>query len=89
VPPQAPSGDIVRTVTTVAVVILALGMGVGGWLRQVATMTGRTLAVAGELLLFYPTTLTGVVGTALFATAIAAHLRRMESGVGKRESDRA
>ena len=73
---QAPAGDIARTVATAAVGILALGMGLGGWLRQAATLAERTLAVSGGLLLFYPTTLTDVAGTVLFATAIALHLGR-------------
>ena len=73
---QAPLGDIVRTTTTAAIGILALAMGLGGWLRQTATMVERTLAVAGGLLLFYATTITDVAGAALFVAAIALHLRR-------------
>ena len=73
---QAPLADIVRTVATAAVGILALAMGLGGWLRQEATTMERTLAVAGGLLLFYATTLTDVAGAALFATAITLHLAR-------------
>ena len=73
---QAPLADIVRTITTAAIGILALAMGLGGWLRQTATMVERTLAVAGGLLLFYATTITDVAGAALFVAAIALHLRR-------------
>ena len=73
---QAPLADIMGTVSTAAVGILALAMGLGGWLRQEATATERTLAVAGGLLLFYATTITDVLGAALFVTAIALHMMR-------------
>ena len=73
---QAPLADIARTVLTAAVGILALAMGLGGWLRQAATTPERTLAVAGGLLLFYATTATDLVGAACFVTAIALHLVR-------------
>ena len=59
---QAPLADIVRTVSTAAIGILALAMGLGGWLRQAATKVERTVAVAGGLLLFYATTITDVAG---------------------------
>ena len=73
---QAPVVDIARTVSTAAVGILALAMGLGGWLRQEATRLERTLAVTGGLLLFYATTVTDLAGAALFAMAIALHLGR-------------
>ena len=73
---QAPLADIARTVLTAAIGILALAMGLGGWLRQAATTPERTLAVAGGLLLFYATTATDLVGAACFAAAIALHLVR-------------
>ena len=73
---QAPLADIARTVLTAAVGILALAMGLGGWLRQAATTAERTLAVAGGLLLFYATTVTDLVGAACFVAAIALHLVR-------------
>ena len=76
---QAPLADIVRTVSTAVVGILALAMGLGGWLRQEATTMERTLAVAGGLLLFYATTLTDVAGGALLVAAIALHLHRTPS----------
>ena len=73
---QAPLADIARTVLTAAVGILALAMGLGGWLRQAATTPERALAVAGGLLLFYATTATDLVGAACFAGAIGLHLVR-------------
>ena len=73
---QAPLADIARTVLTAAVGILALAMGLGGWLRQAATTAERTLAVAGGLLLFYATTATDLVGAACFVAAIGMHVVR-------------
>ena len=73
---QAPLADIARTVLTAAIGILALAMGLGGWLRQAATTPERTLAVAGGLLLFYATTATDLVGAACFVAAIGMHVVR-------------
>ena len=73
---QAPLADIARTVLTAAVGILALAMGLGGWLRQAATTPERSLAVAGGLLLFYATTVTDLVGAACFVAAIGMHVVR-------------
>jgi len=87
---QAPLADIVRTVTTAAIGILALAMGLGGWLRQEATTVERTVAVAGGLLLFYATTLTDVLGAALFVAAIALHVQRtpaQKSAVSSQKSE--
>jgi len=87
---QAPLADIVRTVTTAAIGILALAMGLGGWLRQEATKVERTVAVAGGLLLFYATTLTDVLGAALFVAAIALHVQRtpaQKSAVSSQKSE--
>ena len=85
---QAPLADIVRTVSTAAVGILALAMGLGGWLRQGATTVERTLAVAGGLLLFYATTITDVAGATLFLGAIALHIVRTAPSLHARVSRR-
>ena len=73
---RAPLADILTTVSTAVVGILALVMGLGGWLRQAATPLERTLATTGGLLLFYATAITDLAGAALFVTAIAVHLGR-------------
>ena len=73
---QAPLPDIARTVLTAIIGILALAMGLGGWLRQATNTPERVLAVIGGLLLFYATTMTDLVGAAFFAVAIALHLAR-------------
>ena len=83
---QAPLADIVRTVSTAAVGILALAMGLGGWLRQEATTMERTLAVAGGLLLFYATTLTDIAGAALFLGALALHIARTAPSAPSQET---
>jgi TRAP-type uncharacterized transport system fused permease subunit len=73
---QASLVDTVVTVSTAVVGILALAMGLGGWLRQEANILERTLATAGGLLLFYATTITDLAGAVLFVVAIALHLAR-------------
>ncbi len=73
---RAPLADILTTVSTAVVGILALVMGLSGWLRQAATPLERTLATTGGLLLFYATAITDLAGAALFVTAIAVHLGR-------------
>ena len=73
---QASATDIVVTVGTAVVGILALAMGLGGWLRQEATTLERTVATIGGLLLFYATTITDIAGAALFVIAIGLHLAR-------------
>ena len=72
----APLADILTTVSTAVIGILALVMGLSGWLRQAATPLERTLATSGGLLLFYATAITDLAGAALFVTAIAVHLGR-------------
>ena len=73
---QGPVTDVIRTVGTAAIGVSALAMGLGGWLRRAATMPERALAVGGGLLLFYATTMTDIMGLALFAVAIGLHLVR-------------
>ncbi len=73
---QAPLADIASTVLTAAVGVVALAMGLGGWLRQEATMPERILAVVGGLLLFYAATATDLVGAACFLTAVGMHIVR-------------
>ena len=72
----APLADIASTVLTAAAGVVALAMGLGGWLRQEATMPERILAVVGGLLLFYATTATDLVGAACFVTAVGMHIVR-------------
>ena len=73
---QAPLLDILRTTLTAAAGIAALAMGLGGWLRQAATVPERALATAGGLLLFYATSLTDIFGAAMFVAAVSVHLSR-------------
>ena len=49
---QAPIGDILMATGTAVIGILALGAGLGGWIRAEANAMERTLATAGGLLLF-------------------------------------
>jgi TRAP transporter 4TM/12TM fusion protein len=76
---QAPIGDIVMSTGTAVVGILALGAGLGGWIRAPANALERTLATAGGLLLFYAGALSDVAGFALFLIAIGLHLARTKT----------
>jgi len=73
---QAPLGDIVMSVGTALIGIMALSAGLGGWIRRQASIPERVLATAGGLLLFYAGTIADVVGVIVFASAIALHFFR-------------
>jgi TRAP-type uncharacterized transport system fused permease subunit len=65
------------TATGTAVIgILALGAGLGGWIRSEANAVERTLATAGGLLLFYAGPLSDVAGFVLFGIAITLNVAR-------------
>ena len=78
---QAPIGDVADGTGTAVVGILALGAGLGGWMRATANAVERTLATAGGLLLFYAGTLSDVAGLLLFGIAIALHLGRVKTRI--------
>ena len=59
--------------------ILALGAGLGGWIRAEANAVERTLATVGGLLLFYAGSLSDLAGLVLFGIAIALHLARTKT----------
>jgi TRAP transporter 4TM/12TM fusion protein len=73
---RAPAIDIVMSTGTALVGVLALGAGLGGWIRGPANALERTLATAGGLLLFYAGTGSDLAGAVAFAAAVAVHLRR-------------
>ena len=73
---QAPIGDVLMAAGTAVIGILALGAGLGGWIRSEANAVERTLATAGGLLLFYAGTLSDVAGLVLFGIAIALNVTR-------------
>ena len=68
--------DILMSTGTAVVGILALGAGLGGWIRATANALERALATTGGLLLFYAGSLSDAAGLALFGIAIALHLAR-------------
>jgi len=78
---QAPMTDILMSTGTAVVGILALGAGLGGWIRATANALERTLATAGGLLLFYAGSLSDAAGLVLFGIAIALHLARTKPQV--------
>jgi TRAP transporter 4TM/12TM fusion protein len=76
---QAPLSDVLTSTITAVVGILALAVGLGGWLRTSATTVERILATAAGLLLFYAGTVSDALGLALFGIAIALHLGRIKA----------
>jgi len=76
---QAPLGDVLTSTITAVVGILALGVGLGGWLRTTANTVERSLATTAGLLLFYAGTLSDAMGLVLFGIAIALHLGRIKA----------
>jgi TRAP-type uncharacterized transport system fused permease subunit len=73
---QAPSLAVLTTSATAALGVAALAFGAGGWLKQQANIVERSLAVAGGLLLMYPSTISDLAGVACFGLALVLHLIR-------------
>jgi TRAP transporter 4TM/12TM fusion protein len=78
---QAPAGDVLMASGTAVLGIIALGVGLGGWLRGAANTAERLLATTSGLLLFYAGTTSDMLGLALFAAAVALHLGRTKQQV--------
>jgi TRAP-type uncharacterized transport system fused permease subunit len=76
---QAPLRDVLTSTGTAVVGILALAVGLGGWLRSSANATERFLATAAGLLLFYAGGVADAAGLVLFAIVIALHLGRVKA----------
>jgi TRAP-type uncharacterized transport system fused permease subunit len=79
---QAPVTDVLMSTLTAVIGILALAVGLGGWLRAAANATERVIATAAGLLLFYAGSVSDVSGLVLFAIAIALHLTRTRAQGG-------
>jgi TRAP-type uncharacterized transport system fused permease subunit len=73
---QAPLGDIVMSVGSALIGIMALSAGLGGWISRQASIPERVLATAGGLLLFYAGTIADLAGLIVFAAAVTLHLIR-------------
>ena len=80
---QAPLGDVVTSVGTALVGIVALSAGLGGWIRGPANLLERVLATAGGLLLFYAGAIVDIAGMIVFAAAVALHLFRTRAARGR------
>jgi TRAP transporter 4TM/12TM fusion protein len=76
---QAPLSEVLTSTITAVVGILALGVGLGGWLRTTANTVERILATAAGLLLFYAGTVSDAAGLVVFGIAIALHLGRSKA----------
>jgi TRAP transporter 4TM/12TM fusion protein len=73
---RASFADVLISTGTAALGVVALSVGLGGWIRARANAAERALAVAGGLLLFYAGARTDLAGIVLFGTALAIHLVR-------------
>jgi TRAP-type uncharacterized transport system fused permease subunit len=74
---QAPLQTIIITTLTAALGVVALAVGLGGWLWRAANRPERVLATLGGLLLFYASPLTDLAGAALCVLVLALHLLRV------------
>ncbi len=73
---QGTAGEVAIATATALIAILALGAGLGGWIRAEANIAERALATAGGLLLFYAGPLSDLFGLVLFGAAIALNVVR-------------
>jgi TRAP-type uncharacterized transport system fused permease subunit len=71
---QAPASDVVMSIGTAIVGVVALSAGLGGWMRERASAAERVLATAGGLLLFHATPMADIAGLSVFGGAVALHL---------------
>jgi TRAP-type uncharacterized transport system fused permease subunit len=74
---RAPAAGVLRASFTAALGVAALAVAFGGWLRGPASGPERALAGAGGALLLYAGTVADLVGGALCAAVLAAHLLRV------------
>jgi TRAP-type uncharacterized transport system fused permease subunit len=80
---QAPLGDVLSTSLTAALGVVALAVGLGGWLWRAANPLERALATLGGLLLFYASSTTDLIGLGLCVVVVALHVVRVH-GEGAR-----
>jgi TRAP transporter 4TM/12TM fusion protein len=73
---EAPLPIVIRTTLTAAVGVGALAIGLGGWLRAPAILVERVAAVVAGVLLFYASPATDLIGIAVLAVVVAAHMLR-------------
>ena len=73
---QGPPASIARTVATALVAVSALAAAFGGFVRRPASLVERLLFGAAGLLLFSADPRLDLIGLALLATALVAHLAR-------------
>jgi TRAP transporter 4TM/12TM fusion protein len=73
---QAPAGNVVWSLTTASVGVLAIAISASGWIRRAASHIERTLAAVAAALLFVPSVAVALSGAALLAVVVAVHWRR-------------
>ena len=78
---QGSATDIVWATLSAFLGVVALAVGLGGWMRQAAAPWERALAVAAGALLFVPQPSTTLAGATLLATVTTLHWRRTRPNV--------
>jgi TRAP transporter 4TM/12TM fusion protein len=74
---QAPLGDILWSVSSAALGVVAIAIAANGWIRVAATPLERTLAAIAAALLFVPRTDTAVAGALALAIVAGLHWKRV------------
>jgi TRAP-type uncharacterized transport system fused permease subunit len=73
---QAPLGDVLWSLVTASLGVLAVAISGSGWIRRAASTVERLLAGIAAALLFVPAVTPPVVGATLLLLVIAVHWRR-------------
>jgi TRAP-type uncharacterized transport system fused permease subunit len=76
---QSSVTDVVTTSATAAFGVGALAIGAGGWLKTRANIAERLASTGAGLLLLYPSARLDVVGFAILAVVVVAHVWRAKS----------
>jgi TRAP transporter 4TM/12TM fusion protein len=75
---QSSVTDVVTTSATAAFGVGALAIGAGGWLKTRANIAERLASTCAGLLLLYPSARLDVVGFAILAVVVVAHVWRAQ-----------
>jgi TRAP-type uncharacterized transport system fused permease subunit len=75
---QSSVTDVVTTSATAAFGVGALAIGAGGWLKTRANIAERLASTCAGLLLLYPSARLDVVGFAILAVVVGAHVWRAQ-----------
>ena len=73
---QAPLGDVLWSLATASVGVLAVAISGSGWIRRAASPLERVLAGVAAALLFVPAVTLPIIGATVLVLVIAVHWRR-------------